>query len=81
LARYDPSESFRIFGITNCDFARQLGKGYSAGGPRNDPDFKHHKGEIKAMLDRAVKLAKRLPRKALEEIMKHKYARSEVAWG
>jgi RHS repeat-associated protein len=41
----------------------------SAGGPGRDPDFNHHKGEIKAFLDRALKLAKRLPKKSYELIL------------
>jgi hypothetical protein len=47
----------------------ELGKVNSAGGPGKDPDFNHHKKEIKAMLDRAVELAKRLPKKAGPEII------------
>jgi RHS repeat-associated protein len=50
--------------------ATELGKVGSAGGPEKDPDFRGHKKEIKAMLDRAVELAKRLPKKAQEEIMR-----------
>lgn len=48
----------------------ELGKVNSAGGPGKDPDFNHHKKEIKAMLDRALQLAKRLPKKAQEEILR-----------
>jgi RHS repeat-associated protein len=45
-----------------------------AGGPENDPDFEHHKKEIKAILERAVKVAQRLPKKlqakSFQEIQK-----------
>ena len=41
----------------------------SAGGPDKDPDFKHHQTEIKAILDRAAKLAKRLPGKLRDKLL------------
>ncbi len=41
----------------------------TTGGPGKDPDFNHHKGEIKAFLDRALRLAKRLPKGAYEKIL------------
>jgi len=41
----------------------------TAGGPGKDPDFNHHKGEIKAFLDRALRLAQRLPKGAYEKIL------------
>jgi RHS repeat-associated protein len=50
--------------------AKELGKVSSAGGPGQDPDFNHHKGEIKAMLDRALRVGKRLPKKAYEEVLR-----------
>lgn len=40
-----------------------LGKIGAAGGPEKDPDFKHHKDEIKAALKRALRVANRLPGK------------------
>ena len=43
--------------------ARELGKIGAAGGPEKDPDFKGHQREIKAMLERAKKVAQRLPKK------------------
>lgn len=45
-------------------------QGRFGGWPGKDPDFKHHKGEIKAMLDRALRVAKRLPKKAYEEALR-----------
>ena len=42
----------------------------AAGGPEKDPDFNHHKGEIKAMLDRALRVARRLPPKVYEEVLR-----------
>lgn len=41
----------------------ELGKITAAGGPEKDPAGKHHQAEIKAMLTRAEKIAKRLPTK------------------
>ena len=41
----------------------------SAGGPDQDPDFKHHKNEIRAFLEKARDVAKRLPKNAREEAM------------
>ncbi len=41
----------------------------SAGGPERDPDFNHHKKEIKAILERAAKLAKRLPEKTASKLL------------
>jgi RHS repeat-associated protein len=41
----------------------------SAGGPGRDPDFNHHKKEIKAILERAAKLAKRLPAKTASKLL------------
>ena len=45
-----------------------LGKVASGGGPDKDPDFKHHQKEIKAFLDRALKLVNRLPTRQAEEL-------------
>jgi len=50
--------------------AKELGKVGTAGGPGKDPDFNHHKSEIKAMLDRALRVAKRLSKKAYEEVLR-----------
>jgi RHS repeat-associated protein len=41
----------------------ELGKITAAGGPEKDPDGRHHQAEIKAMLTRAERIAKRLPTK------------------
>jgi RHS repeat-associated protein len=41
----------------------------SAGGPDKDPDFEHHQKEIKAILDRAAKVAKRLPGKLRDKLL------------
>jgi RHS repeat-associated protein len=49
---------------------KELGKIGSAGGPGKDPDFNHHKSEIKAMLDRALPVARRLPPKAYDEVLR-----------
>jgi hypothetical protein len=49
--------------------AIELGKIGAAGGPEKDPDFRHHQKEIKAMLDRARRIAERLPKKAQEKLM------------
>ncbi len=50
--------------------ARELGKIGSAGGPERDPDFKHHKEEVRAALQRAYELAKRLPGKSQDAALR-----------
>jgi len=50
--------------------AVHIGKINSAGGPEKDPDYNHHKKEIKAFLEKARDVAKRLPKKAQEEAMR-----------
>jgi len=45
----------------------------AAGGPEQDPDHEHHKKEIKAFLERAAEVAKRLPRKLQQEAFRRIY--------
>jgi methionine synthase I (cobalamin-dependent) len=59
----------------------ELGKITAAGGPEKDPAGKHHKKEIKAILERAVRLARRLPDKLQEETLKKIYTIAEQAGG
>lgn len=59
--------------------ARELGKITAAGGPEKDPSGKHHPKEIKAMLDRAARLAKRLPGKLGAQTLEKIYALAEQA--
>jgi RHS repeat-associated protein len=48
----------------------QLDNIAAAGGPGQDPDFRHHQKEIKAILDRAVKVAKRLPGRLQNKVLR-----------
>ncbi|HEX4956000.1 MAG TPA: RHS repeat-associated core domain-containing protein, partial [Thermoanaerobaculia bacterium] len=48
----------------------EFGKIQAAGGPENDPDGEHHKTEIKAVLERAARLTKRLPGKLRDATLK-----------
>jgi hypothetical protein len=48
----------------------ELNKISATGRPENDPAGKHHQKEIKAILDRAAKVAKRLPGKLREQALK-----------
>jgi len=44
--------------------------GKIAGGPGKDPDFDHHRKEIKVFLENAAKKAKRLPTKLREATLR-----------
>lgn len=56
-----------------------LGKIASAGGADNDPDRNHHKGEIKAYLERALRLARRLPKRQEEAVRQVIFKIAETA--
>ena len=49
--------------------AAHLGMLASSPGPEKDPDFNKHKGEIKAFLTQAARVAGRLPRKARDQVL------------
>lgn len=59
----------QVEGLINSA-AIELAKIGSAGGPDKDPAGKHHKKEIKAMLQKALQKAKRLPTKLRETTSK-----------
>jgi RHS repeat-associated protein len=69
LAENNRQKQARVNGLIGIA-AIHLGKVNSAGGPGKDPDFNHHKKEIKAFLEKALQVARRLPRKAQEEAVK-----------
>jgi RHS repeat-associated protein len=68
LAENNRQRQSRIDGLIAIA-AIHINKIGSAGGPENDPDFDHHRKEIKAFLEKARDTASRLPRKAKEQAM------------
>ncbi|MCD4748225.1 MAG: RHS repeat-associated core domain-containing protein [Thermoanaerobaculales bacterium] len=69
LAENTRQRSNRVDGLIGAA-ETHLGKIASAGGPDQDPDFNHHKKEIKAFLDKAAKVAKRLPKKQQQNALR-----------
>jgi RHS repeat-associated protein len=57
----------------------ELGKINAAGGPDKDPAGKHHKIEIKAILERAQRIAKRLPGKLKKQVLQRIQSIAEEA--
>jgi len=53
--------------------ATELAKINAAGGPEHDPHGEHHQKEVKAILERAARVAGRLPGKLAEKALQTIY--------